>query len=71
MLTFIWRDIASGLELLNRDVRVFWEEDYVPVVVAHGRRATTAVVFQKSNKQLRGVWMRRKGVCCQKEEDYE
>ena len=33
-------------------MRVLWEEDHVPVVVAHGRRAIAAVRVQKSNKQL-------------------
>jgi hypothetical protein len=33
-------------------MRVLREEDHVPVVVAHGRRAIAAVWIQKSSKQL-------------------
>lgn len=54
-LTFLWRDIASCLELLYGNVRVFGEQDHVPVVVTHGRRGIAAVQIQKSNKQATAV----------------
>jgi hypothetical protein len=38
-------------------MRVLREEDHVPVVVAHGRRAIAAVRIQKSSKQLAVVPM--------------
>ena len=51
MLAFVGRDIAGSLELLDGNVRVFGEEDHIPIVVAHGRRATATMVIQKSKKQ--------------------
>ena len=43
MLTFVSREIAGCSVLWYGDVGTFREEDDVPVVVAHDRRATAAV----------------------------
>lgn len=42
-LAFIFREVTSSLILRDGDVRVFREEDDVPIVVSHGGLATAAV----------------------------
>lgn len=51
-LTLHLRDKASGLELLNRNMRVSGKEDHIPIIVAHDRRVIAVVQIQESNKQL-------------------
>ena len=51
-LTVSLGDKASSLELLNWNMRISREEDHVPVVIAHGRRAIVTVQIQKNNEQL-------------------
>ena len=54
-LTVVLRNKTSRLEFLDRCLRVFWEKQYVPILVAHDDRTKAISVSREINGKDRGL----------------
>lgn len=53
-LTIVLRNKTSRLEFLNGCLRVFWEKQYVPILVAHDDRTKGMCFNDETNGNTRG-----------------